>query len=125
MTKTTSTILGLAAAFSLFAATGAFAQASNSQPASGSTMMMKQTPKSDATKMKSDATKMKSDAAGMSAKDDAAKSDQSADASADASMTKPKAHHRMAKNEAQMNEQEAETTKQLNEQQAQYAQNAK
>jgi len=118
MTKTTSTILGLAAAFSLCAATGAFAQASNSQPASGSTMMMKQTPKSDA-------TKMKSDAAGMSAKDDAAKSDQSADASADASMTKPKAHHRMAKNEAQMNEQEAETTKQLNEQQAQYAQNAK
>ena len=119
MTKTTSTVLGLAAALSLIAATGAFAQASNSQPSSGSTMT-KQTPKSDATKMKSDATTMKSGAAGMSAK-----TDQSADTSADTSAAKPKAHHKMAKNEAALNEQEAETTKQLNEQQAQYAQNAK
>ena len=99
MTKT----LAIAAALTLAAATGAFAQASNSQPSSGSTMM-KQTPKSDA--------------AGMSAKPDS-----SADASATAA--KPKAHHRMAKNEAQLNAQEAETTKQLNEDQSQYAQNAK
>ena len=37
---------------------------------------------------------------------------------------KPKAHHRMAKNEAAMNASEAETTKQLNEQQAQMAKSA-
>ena len=96
MTKT----LALAAALSLFAATGAFAQANSDQaPASSSTMMKK-------------GSAPKSDAAGMSAPADA-------DAAA-----KPKAHHaKMAKNEAQLNEQEAEVTKQLNEQQA--AQNAK
>ena len=123
MTKTMSPTMALAAALSLFAATGALAQASNSQSSSGSTMMMKQTPKSDT-------AKMKGDAAGMSAKTDAAqtesmKSDQSADASADASMAKLKAHHRVAKNETALNQQEAETTKQLNESQAQYAQNPK
>jgi len=116
MIRTTISTLALAAALSLCAATGALAQASSSQPSSGSTMMMKQTP--------SDTAKMKSDAAGMSANDDAAKSDQSADAGADASMAKLKAHHRMAKNDAKLNEQEAETTKQLNEQQAQMAQSA-
>jgi hypothetical protein len=101
MTKT----IALAAALTLFAATGAFAQASADQPAAGSTMMKKgAAPKSDAAAMKSE---------------------NSADASADASAAKPKMHHKMAKNEAQMNEQEAETTKQLNQQQAQYAQNAK
>jgi hypothetical protein len=98
--------LALAAALTLFAATGALAQAA--QSSSGSTMM-KQTPKSDA--------------AGMSAQSETTKSDASTDA--DASAAKPKAHHRMARNEAQLNEQEAETTRQLNEQQAQYAQNPK
>ena len=104
MTKT----LALAAALTLFAATGAFAQADSSQPASGSTMMMKKgaAPKSDAAGMKSDA-----------------KADATADASADASAAKPKMHRKMAKNEAQLNAQEAQTTKELNEQQAQ--QNAK
>ena len=96
MTKT----LALAAALTLFAATGAFAQAA--QSSSGSTMPMKQ------------GSAPKSDAAGMTAKPD-----MSADANADAG--KPKAHRKMARNEAQLNEQEAETTKQLNEQQAQYA----
>src|SRR6185312_7334408 len=109
MTKIMTTTLALAAAFSLFAASGALAQASNSQP--GSTMMMKKD-----TAPKSGATSMKSDAAGMSAK-----TDQSADAGATAT---PKKHHKMAKNEAALNAQEAETTKQLNEQQAQMAQNA-
>jgi hypothetical protein len=99
MTKT----FALAAALTLLAATGAFAQASTDQPAAGSTMMKK-------------GSAPKSDAAGM-------KSENSADANADAS--KPNMHHKLAKNQAQMNEQEAETTKQLNEQQAQYAQNAK
>lgn len=85
MTKT----FALAAALTLFAATGAFAQASTDQPAAGSTMMKKgSAPKSDAAAI-------------------------------------PKMHHKMAKNEAQMNEQEAETTRQLNQQQAQFAQNAK
>ena len=102
MTKT----FALAAAFTLLAATGVLAQAASDQsPAAGSTMMKK-------------SAAPKSDAAGMNA-------DAPADASADASAAKPKAHHKMAKNEAQMNEQEAETTKQLNEQQSQYAQNAK
>ena len=98
MTKT----LALAAALTLFAATGAFAQANSDQPSSGSTMMMKK------------GSAPKSDAAGM-------KPDASADASADTSAAKPKMHRKMARNEAQMNEQEAETTKQLNEQQSQYA----
>lgn len=102
MTKT----FALATALTLFAATGAFAQAA--QSSSGSTMMMKQ------------GSAPKSDAAGMTTKSDTAKSDTSADASADASADKPKAHRKMARNEAQLNEQEAETTKQLNEQQAQY-----
>ena len=54
---------------------------------------------------------------------DAAKMQAPADASADAdtAAAKPKAHHRMAKNEAAMNASEAETTRQLNEQQAQMA----
>ena len=102
MTKT----FALAAALTLLAASGAFAQANKSQPASGSTMMMKQ------------GATTKSDAAAM-------KAGNSADNSADTAAAKPKAHRRMAKNEAQLNEQEAETTKQLNEQQAQYAQNPK
>lgn len=97
--------LAFAVALTFAAATGAFAQASNSQPSSGSTMM-KQAPKSDTTKMKSDAADM------------SAKSDQSASADTSA---KPKMHRKMARNEAQLNEQEAETTKQLNEQQSQYA----
>lgn len=106
MTKTISTMLGLGAALSLLAATGAFAQANTGQPASGSTMMMKQgsAPKSDAPAMKSDS---------------------SADKSADDAAAKPKMHHRLAKNEAQLNEQEAQTTRELNQQQAQYAQNPK
>ena len=99
MTKT----LAIAAAFTLLAATGALAQTSSDQSA-GSTMMMKK------------GSQPKSDAAGM-------KADKAADASEAAA--KPKAHRSMAKNEAQLNAQEAETTKQLNEQQGQYAQNAK
>ena len=93
----TKTIV-FAAALTLMAATAAFAQADNSQT-SQSTMTMK----------KSQGAK---DAGGMQAgaSDDAAK---------------PKAHHKMAKNEAALDAQEAEVTKQLNEQQSQYAQNAK
>jgi hypothetical protein len=94
-----------AAAITLLTATGAFAQAANSpamsgpNPSSGDTMMKSATPKSDAAKMKSDS---------------------SADANADAAAPK-KAHHRMARNEAQLNASEAQTTKQLNEEQAQMA----
>ena len=50
--------------------------------------------------------------------------DMKADTSADAA-AKPKArHHRMARNEAALNASEAETTKQLNQEQAQMASNS-
>jgi hypothetical protein len=89
-----------AAAALLLSATAAFAQADN---ASGNTMMKGKAPAGDAAKMPAPA-------------------DSAADA--DAGAAKPKAHHRMAKNEAAMNASEAETTKQLNEQQAQMAKSA-
>jgi hypothetical protein len=93
--------LAIAAAAILLTATSAFAQASSAPPA-GSTM-----------------TK------GMTAPKAQAPADSSADANtstdADSGAAKPKAHHRMAKNEAAMNASEAETTRQLNEQQAQMA----
>lgn len=101
-----TSILAFAAALSLFAAGAAHAQANSDQSSTGATMMMKK------------GAAPKSDAAGM-------KADSAADTSADASAAKPKAHHKMAKNEAAQNEAEAETTRQLNEQQSQYAQNAK
>jgi len=84
-----------AAAILLLTAPGAFAQAAMS-PAPGGTTM-------------------KSTAA------DAA--DMKANASADAA-AKPKAHHRMAKNEAALNASEAQTTKQLNQEQSQLASNS-
>jgi hypothetical protein len=89
--------LAIAAAAILLTATAAFAQAdSTAAPPAGNSMMMKgKAPNSDAAKM------------------------QAPDASSDAAPAKPKAHRRMAKNEAAMNASEAETTKQLNEQQAQ------
>jgi septal ring-binding cell division protein DamX len=80
--------------------TGALAQAAMS-PAPGATKATGSAaaPKADATDMKADAG---SDAA-----------------------AKPKArHHRMAKNEAALNAKEAETTKQLNQEQAQMASNS-
>jgi hypothetical protein len=89
--------LAIAAAAILLTATAAIAQANQ---ASGDTMMKGKAPAGDAAKMQAPA-------------------DASADA--DAGTAKPKAHHRMAKNEAAMNASEAETTKQLNEQQAQMA----
>ena len=94
--------LAIAAAAILLTATSAFAQAS-SPPAAGNSMMMKgKAPNSDAAKMQAPA-------------------DASASTDSDTGVAKPKAHHRMAKNEAAMNASEAETTKQLNEQQAQMA----
>jgi hypothetical protein len=91
----------IAAAAILLTASAALAQADK---ASGNTMMMKgKAPAGDAAKMQAPA-------------------DTAADA--DTGASKPKAHHRMAKNEAAMNASEAETTKQLNEQQAQMAKSA-
>ena len=93
MTKT----LALAAALTLFAAAGAFAQADQApQPSSGSSMTMQ---------------KGAAKSGGMTADDQGA--------------AKPKAHHKMAKNDATENAAEEETTRQLNQQQAQYAQSAK
>lgn len=99
--------LALAAAVTLITATGAYAQAANSmsgqsQTKSNAMMMKGGTAKSDAGKMQPGAAA-------------------DAGADTDASPAKPKAHHRMAKNEAKMNASEAETTRQLNEQQAQMA----
>lgn len=95
----------IAAATILMTATAAFAQANSTQAqppgnSGGNTMMKGKAPAADAAKMPAPA--------------DAA-------ANADAGAVKPKAHHRMAKNEAAMNASEAETTRQLNEQQAQMA----
>jgi len=86
------------AATLLLTATGAFAQAAMSPGATTT-----KTPKAGA--------EMKADAG----------------AKADAGMdtAKPKAHRRMAKNEAALNASEAETTKQLNLEQAQQAQSAR
>lgn len=89
----------LAAAALLLTATAAFAQAD--KPAGNAMMMKSKAPAGDTAKMQAPT-----------------------DAAADADATKPKAHHRMAKNEAAMNASEAETTKQLNEQQAQMAKTA-
>ena len=92
--------LAIAAAAILLTATAAFAQADQ---ASGNTMMKGKGPAGDTAKMQAPA-------------------DTAADA--DTGAAKPKAHHRMARNEAAMNASEAETTKQLNEQQAQMAKSA-
>jgi hypothetical protein len=97
--------LAIAAAAILLTGTAAFAQATNSpaSPPSGNNMMMKgKAPDGDAAKMQAPAAA-------------------AASTDADAGPAKPKAHHRMAKNEAAMNASEAQTTKQLNEQQAQMA----
>ena len=83
-----------AAAILLLTAPGAFAQAAMS-PAPGGTTM-----KSTA----ADAADMK--------------------ANASAAAAKPKAHHRIAKNEAALNASEAQTTKQLNQEQSQLASNS-
>jgi hypothetical protein len=101
--------LALAAAVTLITATGAYAQAANSMSGQSQT-------KSNAMMMKGGSNTAKSDAGKMQP---GAAADAGADA--DASQAKPKAHHRMAKNEAKMNASEAETTRQLNEQQAQMA----
>jgi len=98
----------LAAATVLLTGTGAFAQAAMS-PAPSGTTMKSTAPKAGAQDMKADSD-MKA----------GAKADASADAAA-----KPKAHRRMAKNEAALNASEAETTKQLNMEQAQMAQQAR
>ena len=87
------------AATLLLTATGAFAQAAMSPGATTT-----KTPKAGAAEMKAD-TGAKADA-GMDT-------------------AKPKAHRRMAKNEAALNASEAETTKQLNLEQAQQAQSAR
>ena len=79
-----------AAAILLLTAPGAFAQAAMS-PAPGGTTMKSMAPKADAAEVKADAS----------------------------AAAKPKAHRRMAKNEAALNASEAETTKQLNMEQAQ------
>jgi len=95
--------LAIAAAAILLTGTAAFAQATNStaSPPSANNMVTKgKAPSTDAAKMPAPAA---------------------ASTDADAGPAKPKAHHRMAKNEAAMNASEAETTKQLNEQQAQMA----
>jgi hypothetical protein len=102
--------LAIAAAATLLTATVAFAQSSTmpaqapASSASGNTMMKGKA----APKMQAPADSSANAAAG-------------ADTSADTGAAKPKAHHRMAKNEAAMNASEAETTRQLNEQQAQMA----
>jgi hypothetical protein len=88
----------LAAATILLTATGVFAQAAMSP---GGTMTKSTAPQT--TGMKTEGMK--------------------ADASADAA--KPKAHHRMAKNEAALNASEAETTRQLNMEQSQKAPGAR
>lgn len=92
----------LAAATVLLTGTGAFAQAAMS-PAPSGTTMKSTAPKAGAQDMKAD-------------------SDMKAGADAAA---KPKAHRRMARNEAALNASEAETTKQLNMEQAQMAQQAR
>ena len=56
--------------------------------------------------------------------DSAMKADAKADAGTDAA-AKPKAHRRMAKNEAALNASEAQTTKQLNLEQAQQSSGAR
>lgn len=96
--------LAIAAAAILLTATAAFAQASSTAaPPAGNSMMMKgKAPSSDAAKTQAPA-------------------DAAASANADTGAVKPRAHHRMAKSEAALNASEAETTKQLNEQQAQMA----
>lgn len=91
-------MIGVAAATLLLTATGAFAQA-----APGGTTMKNTAPKADAQDMKADGS---------------AKADAGAAA-------KPKAHRRMAKNEAALNAREAETTKQLNLEQAQQSSGAR
>lgn len=97
-------MIGVAAATLLLTATGAFAQAAM---APGGTTT--KAPKAETQDMKAD-------------------SDMKAGAKADAGMdaaAKPKAHRRMARNEAALNASEAETTKQLNLEQAQQAQGAR
>lgn len=91
-------MIACAAAALLMTATGAFAQAAMSPGAT--------TPKSAAPK-----------AAAPQAGTEEMKTDTGAKADA-----KPKAHRRMAKNEAALNASEAETTKQLNREQAELAQ---
>jgi hypothetical protein len=93
----------LAAATMLLTATGAFAQAASP----GGTMMKSTAPQTEGMK----AEGMKADASGMKA--------------TDADAAKPKAHRRMAKNEAALNASEAETTKQLNMEQSQMASGAR
>ncbi|MEO7053929.1 MAG: hypothetical protein ABI191_03055 [Rhizomicrobium sp.] len=90
----------LAVATMLLTATGVFAQAAMSP---GGTMTKSTAPQTEG--MKTEGMK--------------------ADASADAATAKPKAHHRMAKNETALNASEAETTKQLNMEQSQKAPGAR
>jgi len=97
--------LPLAAATMLLTATGVFAQAAMT-PAPGGTMTKSTAPQTEG--MKTEGVK----SGGMKA-----------DASADAA--KPKAHHRMAKNEAALNASEAETTRQLNMEQSHMAPGAR
>lgn len=91
-------MIACAAATLLLTATGVFAQAAMSP---GTTTMKSTAPK---------AADMKADA--------------SANGNTDAA-AKPKAHRRMAKNEAALNASEAETTRQLNMEQAQQASGAR
>ncbi len=91
----------LAAATMVLTATGAFAQAAMTPAPKGTA---KSTPPSAEQSTLSDAQDMKADTSAAA---------------------KPKAHHRrMAKNEAALNAKEAETTKQLNQEQAQMASNS-
>ena len=93
----------LAAATMLVTGTGAFAQAAMSPAPGGAAKSTTSSTAPKSTMSEAGAQDMKSDT-------DAA--------------SKPKArHHRMARNEAALNAKEAETTKQLNQEQAQMASN--
>ena len=97
MKKTIALAATLAAATMFWTAPGAFAQAAMA-PAPGGTMMKSTAPKADASGMKADAS-----------------------ADADTAMAKPKRH--AGKSKTALNASEAETTKQLNMEQAQLASN--
>lgn len=99
-------MIACAAATLLLTATGVFAQAAMSP---GATTMKSTAPKADASGMKADAN---------------ASANASASGNADAA-AKPKAHRRMAKNEAALNASEAQITRQLNMEQAQQASGAR